>query len=76
MSDSALERGCAEKNKTKNPPPCYSLDLLLVSTQTFLLVVVTKACFHICVDLVQIREVELDHYHLCHHIPQEFLRFA
>lgn len=69
-SDSALERGCAEKSKTKkNPPPCYSLDLLLVSTQTYLLVVAKKACFHICMDLVQIRKMELNHYHLYQHIP-------
>lgn len=69
-SDSALERGCAEKkNKTKKPPPCYSSDQLLLSTRTFLPVVVTKASFHICVDLVQIREMEFDHYHLYRHIP-------
>lgn len=45
-SNSALERDCAEKKENQqNPPPCYSLDLLLVSTQTFLLVVMTKASY-------------------------------
>lgn len=53
-SDSALERDCAGKKKKtqQKPPPCYSLDLLLVSTQTFLPEVVTKASFHTCVDPV------------------------